>query len=98
MDREKRKDSVPIPENFEELLNKAQLQALPGMKHAGWEVQFLRTPLFQEPVLVVKNSKDGRIGILDKDGVIKIQADLKVREPVTLTEDTQPCNPLIWTK
>mgnify|MGYP001817185498 CR=1 FL=1 len=98
MDREKRKGNVPVPENFEELLNKAQLQALPGMKHAGWEIQFLRTPLFQEPVLVVKNSKDGRIGVLDKDGVIKIQPDFKVRESITLTEGTQPVDPLTWTK
>ena len=98
MDRDKRKVGIPIPENLEKLLNPAQLQALSGMKYSAWEVRFLRRPLFQEPVLVVQNANDGRIGILNKDGLIKIQPDFKVREQVNLSQAPPPCNPLIWTK
>ena len=80
MDRERRKEGNQIPDNLEELLNKNQLQALSGMKHTDWELWFVRRPLFQEPVPVVHNTKDGTIGILDKGGSIIIQTDIKVRE------------------
>ena len=80
MDRERRKGDILNPDNLEELLNKNQLQALSGMKHTEWELRFVRRPLFQEPVPIVLNIKDGSIGILDKDGSIRIQTDIKVRE------------------
>jgi hypothetical protein len=98
MDREKRKGSIPIPDHLKELLNDAQLKALSGMKYSGWELRFLRRPLFQEPVLVVHNSIDGRIGVLDKDGSIRIQANIKVRELESLTQTPPSSNPLVWTK
>ena len=37
MDCEKRKGDISIPSNLEETLNKAQRQALPGIKFLGWE-------------------------------------------------------------
>jgi hypothetical protein len=80
VDRERRKDGISIPENLKEILNEAQWQALSGIKYSGWELRFLRRPLFQDPVLVVHNSNDGRTGILEKDGRIRIQANIKVRE------------------
>ena len=80
MDRERRKGGIPTPDNLEELLNKNQFQALSGMKYSGWELRFVRRPLFPEPVPIVHNTNDGRIGILDKDGGIRIQTDIKERE------------------
>ena len=80
MDREKRKGNIPLPKNLKEVLNKAQLDALSGMEYAGWELRFLRRPLFQEPMLFIQNPNDGRIWVLDKDGSIKIQSNIKVRE------------------
>lgn len=98
MDREKRKGSIPIPDNLKELLNAAQLQALSGMKYSGWELRYLRRPLFQEPVLVVQNPNDGRIGILDKDGSIRIQTNIEVRELESLNQAPPSSHPLVWTK
>ena len=98
MDREKRKSDISIPPNLEELLNEAQQQALPGIKYSGWELRFLRRPLFQDPVLVVHNSNDGRTGILEKDGRIRVQANVKVREHGSQTQTPPPSNPLAWTK
>jgi len=98
MDREKRKGDIPIPENLKDMLNEAQRQALPGIEYLGWELRFLRKPLFQAPVLVVHNSNDDRIGIMDDDGRIRIQANIKVREQGSQTQTPQPRNPLVWTK
>ena len=73
MDDDRRKGNSSIPENLKEILDEAQQQALPGIKYLGWELRFLRKPMFQAPELVIKNSSDGRTGILDVDGRIKIQ-------------------------
>ena len=98
MDREKRKGGISIPENLKEILNEAQWQALSGIKYSGWELRFLRRPLFQDSVLVVHNSNDGRTGILEKDGSIRIQANIKVREHGSQTQTPPPSDPLVWTK
>jgi hypothetical protein len=79
MNDDKRKGNSSIPENLKEMLNEAQQQSLPGIKYLGWEPRFLRKPLFQAPELVMQNSSDGRTGILDVDGSIRIQ-NIKMRE------------------
>lgn len=91
MDREKRKSDIPIPPNLEEMLNEAQQQALPGIKYLGWEPRFLRKPMFQAPELVIQNSSDGRTGILDVDGRIRIQ-NIKVRKQESETQAPPPNN------
>ena len=79
MDDDRRKGNCSIPENLQEILDEAQQQALPGIKYSGWEPLFLRKPMFQAPELVMQNSSDGRTGILDVDGRIRIQ-NIKMRE------------------
>ena len=79
MDDDRRKGNSSIPENLKEILNEAQQLALPGIKYLGWEPRFLRKPMFQAPELVMQNSSDGRTGILDVDGRIRIQ-NIKMRE------------------
>ena len=79
MDREKRKSDTCIPANLEGMLNEVQQRALPGIKYLGWEPRFLRKPMFQAPELVVQNTSDGRTGILDVDGKIRIQ-NIKMRK------------------
>lgn len=76
---DKRKSNSSIPENLKEILNEAQQLALPGIKYLGWEPRFLRKPLFQASELVMQNPSDGRTGILDVDGSIRIQ-NIKMRE------------------
>ena len=85
MDKEKRKGDISIPPNLEDMLNEVQRQALPGIKYLGWEPRFLRKPMFQAPELVIQNSSDGRTGILDVDGRIRIQ-NINVREQESTTQ------------
>ena len=87
MDREKRNGNTPIPENLMEMLSKAQRLALPGIVCLGWEPRFLRQQMFQPPTLVMRNSNDGRIGIMDEDGIFRIQDDIKVREEESETQN-----------
>ena len=80
MDEDRRKGDNSLPENLEEILSKAQQQALPGVKCLGWEPRFLRKSVFQSPVLVMRNSKDGSIGVLEEDGRLIVQDDIETRE------------------
>jgi hypothetical protein len=98
MDREKRDGKAPLPDNLNEVLNDAQRQALTGLKYTGWKLLFLRRPLFQEPVLVVRNTHDGKMGILDKDGKIKMLRNFKIREEDIQAQMTISNNSLVWTK
>ena len=52
MDREKRNDTKPVPENLEEVLNEAQVRTLRSIRYFGWELHFVRRPLFQEVIQI----------------------------------------------
>lgn len=80
MDKEKRTGIKPIPDDLKEVLNEVQWRALPGIVYSGWELRFFRRALFQEPVLVVHNTKDDRLGVLEKDGSINVQPEIKIRD------------------
>ena len=75
MSMEKHKDDILVPENLEEVLSKAQRNALAGIGYLGWEPRFLRWPVFQALVLVLENILDGRIGIMGEDGKTRIQVN-----------------------
>lgn len=79
MNEDKRKTDATIPAGLEALLNALQLQALPGIKYLGWEPRFIRHQVFKAPALVLRNSKDGRLAVLDENGRLEIQGDLKLR-------------------
>lgn len=97
MDREKRKGNSSIPDNLKEIMSEAQVKALSGIGYSGWELRFLRRPLFQEPEIVLHNPDNGRIGILDRDGSIKLH-NIKVRD-LDIQAFTPSLNaPLVWTK
>lgn len=80
MDKERRIGDTPIPVNLEEILSAAQRRSLPGIKLLGWKPRFVRKKMFQPPVIVMQNSNDGRLGMLDEDGRFKIREDIDVRE------------------
>jgi len=89
VDSEKRKSDISIPLNLEEMLNEAQRRALPGIIYLGWDPRFLRKPMFQAPELVMQNSSDGRTGVLDVDGRIRMQ-NIRAREQQSPTQTPPP--------
>ena len=82
MDNDKRKDSKPIPEELESLLNAAQLKALMGIKPFGWTLEFVRQPMFQDPVPVVVNTDSDTYGVLEKDGRVNVDVPLELRAKI----------------
>jgi hypothetical protein len=98
MHNEKRRGDARITDNLEELLNEAQRKALPGLQYIGWEPCFLRMKMFLEPDIVMRNCNDNRLGILEYDGRIKTEEDVRVREEDEQTKATLPDKPPVWKK
>jgi hypothetical protein len=86
MDSERRKGEKPIPDNLNGTLNEAQLIALPSLERFGWELRFVRRPVFQEAVPVVCNAEGTMIGVLEEDGRLNLQSDVQIRDSVANEE------------
>jgi hypothetical protein len=80
MDEEKRKGEPPIPDHLEEVLNEHQLLALHRIEGFGWELRFVRRPLFQAAIPVVYNNEGTSIGVLEEDGRINMEPDIQIRD------------------
>ncbi|WP_373080340.1 hypothetical protein [Zhongshania sp.] len=80
MDQDKRKGDEPIPRNLNKMLNDSQRAALTQLENFGWQLQFVRHPLFQEPVVVVVNPEGREFGVLEDDGRINMEAHIAFRE------------------
>jgi hypothetical protein len=80
MDKERRNGMKPVPENFEELLNEAQLRTLRSIGRFGWQLHFIRQPLFQEVVPVLISREGDKFAVLEENGSINEKADLDIRD------------------
>jgi hypothetical protein len=80
MDIERRKGMEPVPENLEELLNEAQLNTLRSIERFGWQLHFIRRPLFQEVVPVLISREGNKCAVLEADGSINERVDLDIRD------------------
>jgi hypothetical protein len=80
MDSEKRKGEKHVPDDASGLLNELQVLALRRIEGFGWRLQFIRRPLFQEPVAVIVDNSGARIGILEEDGRINMEPGIEVRK------------------
>ncbi|TVZ40557.1 hypothetical protein P886_4990 [Alteromonadaceae bacterium 2753L.S.0a.02] len=77
--RERRNRSKPIPYNLSEYLNEDQSMSLRHMESFGWQLAFIRRPLFQDPMVVVANADQSQFGLLEVDGSINTSAMLELR-------------------
>jgi hypothetical protein len=80
LDCKRRRGHTRIPDDLTFLLSTPQSTALPGIQYAGWDICFLRERPFMDPEVVIHNREDGRFGILDIDGLIRLPDELRVRK------------------
>lgn len=80
MNNEKRTGEKAIPENLKEILTELQLMSLNKITSFGWELIFVRRPLFQEVVPVIKNHNGIQIGVLEEDGRINLEPEIALRK------------------
>ena len=97
MQHDKRKDGQAIPVDLRQVLTPAQAKTLDEIRRLGWQLRFVRRPLFLEPVPVVSNAANDQIGVLDPDGKIKIDTDFQLRSESTVPDARDTGDPG-WTE
>jgi hypothetical protein len=80
VENEKRRDADPIPENLEDWLSQDQLDALKQLGNFGWQLKFIRRPVFQDPIVIVYSRDKDQFGILEKDGKIDMDSGITIRD------------------
>ena len=78
MQTERRKQHYDYDELVKHL-NESQVLALKQIERFGWELHFVRKPLFQDIIPVVISADKGSIGVLEEDGRINMDTDIKFR-------------------
>ena len=78
-DRERRHDHPSNTHQLERLLNADQLATLHSLESFGWELKFVRLPLFQDPVPVVFDGSRERFAILKADGTLDEEPRIDIR-------------------
>lgn len=77
--KDRRLTAGSSPSHLRAQLNEAQLMTLGELERFGWEVQFIRRPLFQEPVAVVVDGDRKHHAVLRPDGELDESSGLSVR-------------------
>lgn len=77
--KERRQTSEHGPSALESNLNSEQLMTLRRMESFGWELKFVRKPLFQTPVPVMFDGDRKRYAVLEEDGSLNEEPDFEIR-------------------
>jgi hypothetical protein len=76
MERERRKVLKPLSLNE---LNPTQAAALAELEHFGWELKFVRHPLFQDSMPVVFDPDRTHYAVLRADGTLDEHPPITIR-------------------
>ncbi|AWV06854.1 hypothetical protein C9I47_1138 [Lysobacter maris] len=80
-DKERRApDLMPSPHRLRAGLTPAQLATLETLETFGWVLEFVRRPLFRDPVPVVFDRGRTRCVVLEADGSINENHGLQLRD------------------
>lgn len=80
MNQEKRSATGTVPRALPGALNEVQMATLAGLEKFGWTLEFVRQPLFLEPVPVVI-SPDGKTkSIINQKGKLEEATHIKHRD------------------
>lgn len=61
-------------------LNEEQLLALAGLENYGWELKFIRKPMFKQPIPVVFDSSRRHYAVLKDDGTLDENPGFDIRK------------------
>ena len=66
-------------ETPEEVLNDPQIITLNKMEGFGWMLAFIRRPLFQDVIPVLRHPDCNKLAVLDADGKLNVRPTLDFR-------------------
>jgi hypothetical protein len=80
VDKERRRSLTPQQAALRRDLNEAQLLTLAGLENFGWELKFVRRPMFQQSVPVVFDGDRKKYAVLENDGTLNENPGFKIRD------------------
>lgn len=69
----------PLPVDVLYYLNDIQRVALHSLENFGWQLAFIRRPLFMPPKIIVKNDAQKKYAVLEEDGSMDLAPTIKWR-------------------
>ena len=79
MDHERRKSLKPLSASLNRELSPVQVATLAELEHFGWELKFVRRPLFQPIVPVVFDPDRTHYAVLRPDGTLDEHPVIAIR-------------------
>ncbi len=79
MRKERRRGMRSIPNGLESYLNASQIDTLQEVSGFGWELKYVRRPLFMEPVPILYNQSMDRYAVMDIDGCMNRSIEVALR-------------------
>ncbi|MEN0035792.1 MAG: hypothetical protein AAGC78_01940 [Cellvibrio sp.] len=76
-DRRGAQKAVPI--DLGRYLNESQLLALHSLESFGWQLWFVRRPLFMESIVIVSNAESTQHAQLEGDGSVNLKPPITLR-------------------
>ena len=80
IDRDRRQARLMSNASLRAQLNENQLMTLRDLERFGWELKFIRRPLFQDPIPVVVDGDRKSFSVLRPDGSLDDHPNLKLRD------------------
>jgi len=80
MQKERRKADRSSQGALRRELSDAQQTTLAELEHFGWELKFIRHPMFQEAVAVVIDANRKNFAVLQKDGTLNERPGFDIRK------------------
>jgi hypothetical protein len=75
---DRRERQPPVPDNLEEILNKAQMSIMQKLQQLNWKLWFVRRSVLH-PVMAVMMGPNNVTAILEEDGMPNINHGLQFR-------------------
>ena len=77
---DKRFGMGPVPSSPEYYLNELQVNGMSILRMFGWKLVCIRRPSIDEITTIFKNNQENAVGILGKDGILRVSRNLRIRK------------------
>lgn len=76
---DRREGMSAIPLNLNTFLSADQRRSIKQIKSFGWHLAFVRRPMMQDPVVVIRNGESSKYSVLEADGTVNEQPNIRIR-------------------
>lgn len=83
---DKRGTQDPVPQDLKCCINDSQYRALMNLESFGWQLAFIRRPLFEPATVVILSPEGKQFAVIEDDGGLNLAPSIPLRRPYVATE------------